>query len=479
MMPRSMTVAALACAAMPQAAAFMGAPLPIGSSRLGAARSVGTRPVQSLRATAAAIPSTVDGYGDISNIVLSGLKGVALKDKVFPTKREVEAIMPEGTWKRDDKISLAYAACSTALSLGIFALAAMFLPLTMAWLPVWAAYWYAAGTIWTGCWVIAHECGHGAFSDNKQLQDVVGYILHTALLVPYFSWQRSHAVHHSKTNHVLEGETHVPYTMESGKKTLAKREAFRGALGERLGDLLYGGIRMVSHLVFGWPAYLMAGVTGGPVRGVTNHFIPVKPFSTGNKNTELFPGQWKKKVWLSDVGIVAMIGLLTAWSMTFSVWHMLALYVGPLCFTNCWLVMYTWLQHTDTDVPHYSGSNWSYIKGAFMSIDRPYGAVFDFLHHKIGSTHVVHHIDCTIPHYRALAATKAVEKAFPDHYLYDPTPLPEAIWRVSTQCIAVEERDNKWVFVQGKDGETPEIPSKHTPVPNPVQGHWGHPSFSA
>merc|ERR1712091_4496 len=60
-------------------------------------------------------------------------------------------------------------------------------------------------------WVIAHECGHGAFSDNKTLQDTVGYILHTALLVPYFSWQRSHAVHHSKTNHVTEGETHVPY----------------------------------------------------------------------------------------------------------------------------------------------------------------------------------------------------------------------------------------------------------------------------
>ena len=28
--------------------------------------------------------------------------------------------------------------------------------------------------------------------------------------VPYFSWQRSHAVHHAKTNHMTEGETHVP-----------------------------------------------------------------------------------------------------------------------------------------------------------------------------------------------------------------------------------------------------------------------------
>ena len=52
-------------------------------------------------------------------------------------------------------------------------------------------------------------------------------------------------------------------------------------------------------------------------------------------------------MWLSDVGIVAMAGVLTAWAMKFGLWNMLALYMGPLAITNCWLVMYTWLQHTD------------------------------------------------------------------------------------------------------------------------------------
>jgi len=456
MLSRSVAVAALA-GALPEAAAFVGAPLPVGTAaRMGAARSAATRPFHSLRATAAASPAVIPGYGDVSNVELSGLNGKALQDKEFPSVQAVKKAMPEGTWNRDDKISLMFAAKSTILSLGVLALAAMYIPLKMAFLPVWAAYWWAAGTIWTGAWVIAHECGHGAFSDNKTLQDTVGYILHTALMVPYFSWQRSHAVHHSKTNHVFEGETHVPYTMETGKKTLAKREFFQNALGERLGNIIYGGIRMVSHLVFGWPAYLLGGVTGGPVRGVTNHFIPVKPFSTGDKNTELFPGAWKNKVWMSDVGIVAMMGVLTAWASTMGFWHMAALYLGPLAITNCWLVLYTWLQHTDVDVPHFHGKNWNYIKGAFMTIDRPYGKLFDFLHHRIGSTHVVHHIDCTIPHYRAKKATEAIKNTFPEHYLYDPTPIPEVMWRVSTKCIAVEERDNKWVFVQGKG--TPELP---------------------
>jgi hypothetical protein len=256
MFVRAAATAAVFCAAMTPAAGFMTSPLAVGGpgARLAAARParaafapMATR----VKATAAASISVAD-YGDVSNVQLSGLKGKALIDKEFPTKKQVFDAMPANTWDRDDKLSLMYAAISTALTLGTGALAWMFLPLKMSFLPLWAAYWWAAGTIATGCWVIAHECGHGAFSDNKKLQDFVGYVLHTALLVPYFSWQRSHAVHHSKTNHVFEGETHVPYTLESGKKTLAKKAFFQKVLGEKAGAGFYAMQRMVSHLVFGF-----------------------------------------------------------------------------------------------------------------------------------------------------------------------------------------------------------------------------------
>ena len=121
------------------------------------------------------------------------------------------------------------------------------------------------------------------------------------------------------------------------------------------------------------------------------------------------------------------------------------------------------------DVPHFTGKNWNYIKGAFMTIDRPYGKIFDFLHHRIGSTHVVHdsesrmqteeemknrtriliftqqvhHIDCTIPHYHAKRATEALKATFPEYYLYDPTPVHKAMWRVARQCIAVKKEPAK------------------------------------
>lgn len=63
-----------------------------------------------------------------------------------------------------------------------------FVPFTWAYLPVWLAYAVVEGTIATGIWVLGHECGHKAFSDNDLLNDLLGYILHTPLLVPYFSW---------------------------------------------------------------------------------------------------------------------------------------------------------------------------------------------------------------------------------------------------------------------------------------------------
>jgi fatty acid desaturase len=87
-----------------------------------------------------------------------------------------------------------------------------------------------------------------------------------------------------------------------------------------------------------------------------------------------------------------------------------------------------------------------------MSIDRPYdkldpfGAI-DFLHHKIGTTHVAHHFDSTIPHYKAEVATEAIKASYPHLYLNDPTPIPQALWRVSKGCASVEKRGDKWVWV--------------------------------
>ena len=86
------------------------------------------------------------------------------------------------------------------------------------------------------------------------------------------------------------------------------------------------------------------------------------------------------------------------------------------------------------------------IQGSFLTIDRPYGAVLDFLHHRIGSTHVAHHLNHQIPHYHAKEATEAIKASYPQLYLYDPTPIFPALLRVARHCHTVEQRGKLWVF---------------------------------
>jgi omega-6 fatty acid desaturase (delta-12 desaturase) len=354
----------------------------------------------------------------------------------LPTTAETKAVIPDHCFERILWRSAMYAVMSLVLTVGTGILAWQFLPLHWAWTPAWVLYAIAVGTFATGLWVVAHECGHRAFSKGTRLQDTVGFVLHSALLVPYFSWQRSHAIHHGKTNHLTEGETHVPkrFGTRQGRRTLAVRD--------RLGPRTHGVLTILGRLIAGWPLYLLVGATGGPERGLTNHFWPSKPFSSA-----LFPNRWARKVRWSAAGVLVTLGLLAWWAIAAgSIWPVVALYVGPYLVCNMWLVAYTWLQHTDEDIPHYADDDWSFVRGAFCSVDRPYGRLIDLLHHRIGSTHVAHHLDAKIPHYHAAAATTAIANAFPHLYRYDPTPVPKALWRVAKNCHVVAPASDGWQF---------------------------------
>lgn len=95
---------------------------------------------------------------------------VRLKHRRGHTQGEVITAIPKECFVKDTAKSMMYAAISTALTLGCGYAAYMCLPMTAAFAPAWIAYGIINGTIATGCWVVAHECGHMAFSDNKTLQ---------------------------------------------------------------------------------------------------------------------------------------------------------------------------------------------------------------------------------------------------------------------------------------------------------------------
>lgn len=265
----------------------------------------------------------------------------------FPKAAQIRAVIPEECFEVDTLTSLKYLSVSvigtalcTAFGVGML----QFLPPeNLLTLPFWAAYSAVTGTVAMGLWVLAHECGHNAFSKNKTIQDTVGYVLHSLFLVPYYSWQRSHAVHHQYTNNIELGETHVPECLTSKDEgSFALRGKFLDAFGMKNGMRGWGALQAFLHLITGWPAYLWIGATGGTARGMTNHYWP-NPLTTPDQpKKELFPGNWKEKVFKSDIGVAAVAACAITWAICNGIPQMMALYGGPLIVVNAWLVLYTW-----------------------------------------------------------------------------------------------------------------------------------------
>src|SRR5882762_10285733 len=102
---------------------------------------------------------------------------------------------------------------------------------TIARVSLWAIYGFVVGLFSTGLWVIAHECGHQAFSESKIINNAVGWVLHSAYVsslivsfhrvdfflldrlgIPYHSWRISHAKHHASTAHMTQDQVYVPWT---------------------------------------------------------------------------------------------------------------------------------------------------------------------------------------------------------------------------------------------------------------------------
>jgi omega-6 fatty acid desaturase (delta-12 desaturase) len=341
------------------------------------------------------------------------------------TKADLQAVIPSHCFERSIMRSMLYVFMDLTLAIILYGLSTYIEhPMLPAWAPVllWPLYWMCQGNICTGLWVIAHECGHRAFSNNILIGDTVGLILHSCLLVPYHPWRISHAKHHRSTNDMDRDEVFVPYT--------------RSEVGDTPG-LLTGPVRVLNifkMLVFGWPAYLFSNTTSHKTDRPTNHFNPHSP---------LFLPQHFTLVVISDAALVAVTTILVYLGYSMGFWWLVKVYVVPYLIVNMWLVLITNLQHTDLAIPHYRGEEWTWLKGALCTMDRDFGVLNKVFHH-ITDTHVAHHLFSNIPHYHAMEATKALIPALGEFYVRDSAApgllgVAQTLWKSSQYCQFVED----------------------------------------
>jgi len=289
---------------------------------------------------------------------------------------------------------------------------------------LWAFYSIIQGLFGTGIWVLAHECGHQSFSSSKKLNDTVGWILHSLLLVPYFSWKISHGKHHKATGHIDRDMVFVP-------KTRPQYASLYGKYVHEVTELMeetpiMRAASLIGQQLFGWPMYLWTNVTGhdnherqsegrgkgksNGFGGGVNHFSPWSP---------LYEAKDAKLILLSDVGLILVASGLFVIGRTFGWTNLAVWYFLPYLWVNHWLVSITYLQHTDPILPHYDAETWTFTRGAAATIDREFGFIGRHLFHGIIETHVLHHYASSIPFYHADQATEAIKPIMGKHYHSD------------------------------------------------------------
>jgi omega-6 fatty acid desaturase (delta-12 desaturase) len=368
------------------------------------------------------------------------------------TIKELRDSIPKHCFKRSALRGYAYIARDLSVLASVFYLAYTYntpeyVPNVVARAVIWAAYTFVQGLFGTGIWVLAHECGHQAFSPSRLINDTTGWVLHSALLVPYFSWQYSHSKHHKATGNIERDMVFVPRTRELHATRIGK-------LAHELGELteetpIFTVLHLFGQQLLGWPLYLINNVTGHNYHerqregrgkgkrngwfGGVNHFDPRSP---------IFDTREAKYIVLSDLGLLIAGTVLYQLIQRFGFSNMFVWYFLPYLWVNHWLVAITFLQHTDPSLPHYTAETWDFVRGAAATIDREMGFIGRHILHGIAETHVLHHYISTIPFYNADEATEAIKTVMGDHYRSDTRygffGFVWALWTSSHRCQWVE-----------------------------------------
>jgi acyl-lipid omega-3 desaturase len=322
------------------------------------------------------------------------------------TLQDLKAAIPDYCFQPAALRSLAYFALDLGIIAGLYAVAHaldswFFFPI----------FWLAQGTMFWALFVVGHDCGHGSFSRYKWLNNLVGHLAHTPILVPYHGWRISHRTHHANTGNIDTDESWYPIDESTYRAMPAVQKLVR-----------------FHGLLFAYPFYLFFRSSGRN----GSHFMP---------GSDLFRPSERGDVLVSTLCWSGMVVFLAWLGLTNGLVFLVQYYVAPYLVFVMWLDLVTFLHHSEPDIPWYRGDEWYFLKGALSTIDRDYGFI-NPIHHNIG-THVAHHIFLSIPHYHLKAATEAIKPILGDHYRRSEEPVWKSFARSYWACHYVPDQGAK------------------------------------
>lgn len=295
--------------------------------------------------------------------------GLAPEKRVAPTLD-----MPARNWMR---VLAAYR--QPILSRSLFEIVVTLGPFILLWALAWwsisVSYFLTgvlcvlAGAFLVRLFMIQHDCGHGAFFNNRTANDWVGRALGVLTLTPYDVWRRSHSIHHSGSGNLEKrgfGDIH----------TLTVNEYYAGSWLQRLHYRMYR--HPVTLFLIG-PIYIF---------GLQNR-LPLGAMKAGSK------------YWVSTMG-TNLVGMAIATVLIYFMGMMpfLVIFLSTSFVASAIGVWLFYVQHQFDETHWDQPEDWDLHDAALYGsshYDLP--APLRWMTGNIG-VHHVHHLYSRIPFYR-------------------------------------------------------------------------------
>lgn len=225
--------------------------------------------------------------------------------------------------------------------------------------------------------IIFHDCCHGSFFKNKQVNNILGTITGVLTLFPYLQWKRDHSIHHATSSNLDKRGTGDIWVMTISEYQEASKR-------ERLMYRLYRNPLVMFGL---GPVYLFL---------LKNRF-----------NRKEAPRKERINTYVTNLSIV----LLATGTCLLVGWQAFLLIQGPIFFISGMLGIWLfYVQHTFEDTYFEEDENWDYVKAAVEgSSYYKLPPLLQWLTGNIGYHHV-HHLSPRIPNYKLAEAHNQTEQ---------------------------------------------------------------------
>ncbi len=318
-----------------------------------------------------------------------------------------EAFKPQ-SWKSWSYLGFDFAVVIALAFLGTHAWTTSNIPLALLYL-------FLQSSFFVSIFVVGHDSGHESFSSRSWENALSGYLAHSFLLVPFYSWKLSHHKHHTYHHCLEKDESYIPKRVSwivQYENDMANASRFKVMKLSLLG--------LMDKCCLTFIIYLFSASPLG-YRQSYSHFDP---------RAELFDGK-RKHILLSLFCVSIMLSALVVLASQTSVLFVLFLYGLPWVFHNVCIFIVTYLQHTTEDNYWFYKKDWHFFKGALQTVDYDYGKylgpIINFFHHNIERYHFVHHLNLKIPHYRLKMAHEAIYSDIEDVLITKSNPIRQLI----------------------------------------------------